>query len=187
MNIYSSLISVAGLASSVIELARNEYELWQNMIDNEKQSKVITYCSSTGLNRVCEYCAAFITWLLKENQLFDRTGLNSGTASAGAFARANYNGTGHYHQTNLIFSSELLYNLEPFYIPKPGDVVVYRWLSASSVSVKSHVGLVVEVSNNKIKTIEGNMGAKYSSIYNGEIKEYTRSIRDISIIGYFSW
>ena len=63
--------------------------------------------------------------------------------------------------------------------PQPGDLILFRWSSYSNLDTydSDHVGIVKDVKNNRIYTIEGNSSNKVSK------REY--SISDRCINGYY--
>ena len=46
------------------------------------------------------------------------------------------------------------------YVPQPGDYVYFRWSNATSSVTVSHVGIVMDVEDGLIVTVEGNAGGK---------------------------
>lgn len=46
------------------------------------------------------------------------------------------------------------------YLPQPGDYVYFRWSNATSSVTVSHVGIVMDIEDGMIITIEGNAGSK---------------------------
>ncbi len=77
------------------------------------------------------------------------------------------------HQVNL-FKKQGLWRTRD-YVPKPADFVYFNWLPESSDSMVDHVGIVVEVHDDYLITIEGN--------YNGRVKRVKRPINNY-ILGY---
>lgn len=69
-----------------------------------------------------------------------------------------------------------LTDVEKDYLPCPGDYVYFRWNNASSSVCVSHVGIVMDVEDGLIVTVEGNAGSK--------VGERIYDLDDPCIVGY---
>ena len=61
-------------------------------------------------------------------------------------------------------------------VPQPGDYVYFRWSNATSSVTVSHVGIVMDVEDGLIVTVEGNAG--------GKVGERIYDLDDPRIVGY---
>lgn len=61
-------------------------------------------------------------------------------------------------------------------VPQPGDFVYFRWSNATSSVTVSHVGIVMDVEDGLIVTVEGNAG--------GKVGERIYDLDDPRIVGY---
>lgn len=62
------------------------------------------------------------------------------------------------------------------YVPRPGDYVYFRWRNATRTVAVSHVGIVVDVEDGLIVTVEGNAS--------GKVGERIYDLGDPRIVGY---
>ncbi len=62
------------------------------------------------------------------------------------------------------------------FVPQPGDYVYFRWSNATSSVSVSHVGIVMDVEDGLIMTVEGNAG--------GKVGERIYDLDDPRIVGY---
>lgn len=162
-------------ANKVIKVALNEVGYLEKKSNYQLDSKTANAGSANytkygkwyGLNPDL-WCAMFLCWIF--NEAYGET--TAKKLLAGKFSaaceeiRQNFIGKGHYHTSN----------------PKIGDVIFFKGTRHSGAN---HIGLVVDVSNGKVYTVEGNTSGGSTVIDNGggvAKKCYTLSYN--RILGY---
>ena len=111
-----------------------------------------------------EWCAYFLSWCAREADI--STSVIPHLPNCSSFV--------NWFKANSEFHSTLS---EDTYVPKVGDLVFFNW---SGGTTAKHVGIVIEVTDSKIYTIEGNTGSD-----NGYMCcERTRTLSAKYIVGY---
>lgn len=140
------------------------------------------------------WCAYFTTWVLKNTTMDNGKTIYAYLKSFGTINDAAASGLWpafRNGRSGVKFNKSNAYGNN--YTPKKGDVVWFQWPASRGASYcrknfgnwdgqmqcSDHVGIVSDVKNNKVYTIEGNSGGKVSS------KEYP--INTDWIIAYGSW
>ena len=111
------------------------------------------------------WCAMFVSWCA------DQVGVLGNNNKSGIIPR-----TAWVPDYLTYYSSKGLYKAKGSYTPKGGDIIIY--------GSNSHVGLVEQVSNGKVITIEGNTSANGNSSNGDGVYRRTRSLNDSWIKGY---
>ena len=136
----STCSSADSTGNKVIDIAIKELSSWNGYNEEGQYCGAIKkYMNSCGLEEtVNEYCAGFVTYVLKEAGVFDSIGLPSATCSVDAFKNPT-NGK--------------VYDAGGSYTPKPGDLFVKKDDKGNDWG---HIGIVEKVVGKTIHTIEGN-------------------------------
>lgn len=111
------------------------------------------------------WCAMFVSWCA------DQVGALGNNNKSGIIPR-----TAWVPDYQTYYSAKGLYKPKGSYTPKCGDIIIY--------GSNSHVGLVEQVSNGKVITIEGNTSANGNSSNGDGVYRRTRSLTDSWIKGY---
>lgn len=161
--------------NDVVARAIEEMEKWQKISsDNGYCENITKYMSACGLNGVNDYCAGFVTYILKETGQDKKIGLPSYSCAVGNFKNVT-NGTIHKPGSN--------------YIPKPGDLIVYNGTGSSGTW--GHIEIVEKVEGKSVYSIGGNTtGPKGLEGYCGKGNIQRRlpvDLSDSSITAYISY
>ena len=111
------------------------------------------------------WCAIFVSWCAAQ------IGVLGANNQSGIIPR-----TAWVPDYQTYYSGKGLYRPKGSYTPKGGDIILY--------GSNSHVGLVEQVSNGKVITIEGNTSANGNSSNGDGVYRRTRSLTDSWIKGY---
>ena len=111
------------------------------------------------------WCAIFVSWCAAQ------IGVLGANNQSGIIPR-----TAWVPDYQTYYSGKGLYRPKGSYTPRPGDIILY--------GSNSHVGLVEQVSNGKVITIEGNTSANGNSSNGDGVYRRTRSLTDSWIKGY---
>ena len=149
-SMWSSVINGTPLGSpSIVELATKRLE------EDNKGGE--TYWRWYGFNERVAWCACFVSWVA------DQLG----------YIEANVIPKFAGCQNGIDWFQAMGQWQEKGYIPQPGDIIFFDWEVDGSVS---HVGIVKEVKDGKIHTIEGNSG--------DDVKEQEYDINSSVIYGF---
>ena len=166
--------------SAIVDLALKEYDAWVAIETSSEPEaakrrnfcKTITkYMKACGLSSANEYCAGFVSYLLKETGVYETMGIPSYTCQADDFSY----GTGS--TTHKAGGS---------YIPQPGDIIVFDW--SGKRKYHDHVGIVQKVEGQRVYTIEGNRNghhAKYCGY--GEMISTSYDLSNRYILEYVTY
>ncbi len=119
-----------------------------------------TYWSWYGFNSRVEWCATFVSWCAEQCGYID-SGIIPKFASCESEGVAWFKACGLWQNGG--------------YTPKPGDIIFFDWADKHDNSA-DHVGIVKNVENGKVYTIEGNS--------NDSCKERSYDINSPEIQGY---
>ena len=166
--------TVGGYSTTdIVKLAQKEYENWQSFSNDQKRERVATQympaCGYGTKNKVDDYCAAFVSFLLKETGNIDKVGAGVGNKCIASNWKNSTGGTFH-----KVGSS---------YTPKPGDLAIYS----------GHVEIVEKVEGNMVTTISGNSspfnvsGGNYPGKTVGNVVRKTPFRIDSNVDGYLSY
>lgn len=191
------------------QLKGSKYEkLAHIMVENAKKELNSGYKPTSTENKYCKdqgwgvmaWCDIFVTWLAKKTEyegmnLFDDV-LNKNKD----YTVNEQRGVGN---TRDFFSDEkngFKFHTSKYnggtYTPKPGDFIIYGSCNSNAKeacrkkpyndnSFAEHIGLVVEVTNSTIHTIEGNWNvSEYSP---GMVVKREIPINNYTVLGYCSW
>ena len=149
-SMWASVIHGTPLGSpDIVELATKRLE------EDNKGGE--TYWRWSGFNERVAWCACFVSWLADQLGLIDANVIPK-------FAGC---------QNGIDWFKAMGEWQERGYIPQSGDIIFFDWEVDGSVS---HVGIVKEVKNGKIYTIEGNSG--------DDVKEQEYDINSSVIHGF---
>ena len=151
-------------SNAVMSTAIKELDAWSNYSSNNEYCTAIKkYLNSCGLGQtVDEYCAGFVTYVLKESGAFESVGLPKTTCNVGNFKNPTVG---------------KLYDSGGSYIPKPGDLFITK---GSSGSDYGHIGLVEKVEGKTVHTIEGNTSPFGKFCGKGDLRRNTRTFDNIT-------
>jgi len=169
------------LAKEMVNLASKEVGTKEGSNSSNKYGKEL------GLNNQ-PWCAIFVTWVAKNT---NADGINlyndviTKNSNISNFGSTTSNLLHFYNQKNLDFHYSKHYGGS--YTPKAGDYIFFDWdnewnkiLKQSDViKAAEHTGMVKEVKNGKVYTIEGNK--------DNQVKEASYDLNSKSIMGYGSW
>lgn len=135
------------------------------------------------------WCHRFADWLamhagLPKNRIPDTSGCGKGIvwfatdAESGGFffKSADHKKRMMRKYAALKALDTSLTAAERNYVPQPGNYVYFRWSNATSSVTVSHVGIVMDVEDGLIVTVEGNAG--------GKVGERIYDLDDPRIVGY---
>lgn len=135
------------------------------------------------------WCHRFADWLamhagLPKNRIPDTSGCGKGIvwfatdAESGGFffKSADHKKRMMRKYAALKALDTSLTAAERNYVPQPGDYVYFRWSNATSSVTVSHVGIVMDIEDGLIVTVEGNAG--------GKVGERIYDLDDPRIVGY---
>ncbi len=142
---YKKLTQETDKAKKVIAVAKSqvgyhEKNSMSNLDDfnaNSGSNNYTKYARDTGFGNASPWCAIFVIWCMEQAGV-----------STNSYGREAY-----VPNMRDWFAARGLFKLNGTYTPKPGDLVFF-W---GETTVK-HVGIVVDVSGNRITTVEGNSG-----------------------------
>ena len=162
----SSCTTVSGDKQAVVERALQEYDNWHSSPKNYC-SNISKYLASCGYNGGKggndEYCAGFVTYILKEAGVAESIGLPNYTCVVSNFKNTK-NGTVHKAGGS--------------YIPEPGDIMIVRgW---------GHIVLVEKVEGKRVHYIGGNEGGN-SWCNQGKVNKGSFSLTSSYITAYVSY
>ena len=181
----SSCPVTSNSGASIVEVAQRELEQWQDLSNTDKCNKVINYLEQCNLygnknssGDVANYCAGFVSYVLKESGVFGEVfkGENVASCAADAFLSPTSQNT-KFHENGSN------------YTPQPGDVLVKNRGGSDRAT---HVGIVEKVEGKTITTIEGNTGSMNLSCPTsvvgtvGQVVRKTYNIDDKYITGFVS-
>lgn len=151
-------------SNAVINAAIKELDEWNGFSNDDQYCTAIKkYMNSCGLGEtVDEYCAGFVTYVLKEANAFDSVGLPKTTCNVGNFKSPT---TGK------------IYDSGGSYTPKPGDLFIKN---DSSGNDYGHIGLVEKVEGKTVYTIEGNTNPFGDFCGKGSLRRKTHTFDDIT-------
>lgn len=171
------------LANEMVRIATNELGIQEGKNNDNKYGQALN-------NNKVPWCAIFVTWVAQKTEINninlyrDIITKNDNNLS---YASTTGNIMHFYTQNNLDFYPSNYYDGN--YTPKPGDYIFFdlenEWNKITThdniKKAAKHTGLVVEVKNGKVYTIEGNAG-KPEMVRK---KEY--NLNNNNILGYGSW
>ena len=179
------------MADEMVRVALAEINIWKPSDQGYKYNKLF------GVNRGDRWCAAFISYIMKNTQV-DGVKLYPDVVdyiSAGTGSYINYFYNSKKENIKFYFNDKCAgfkgANGEDGYTPKPGDLIFFGWDNTASVAkpdinlyqgdngLQEHTGMVYKYENDTIYTIEGN--------YQKKADVFTRSANSCQIIGYGSW
>jgi len=114
----------------------------------------LKYCLWYGFNYIVDWCAIFMSWCA------DQAGYNlvdpySSSSNTDDFPRYSVVGDGaSWFQSHNRLEKAQYYGGN--YVPKRGDIVFFTWYYDTSIGNLDHTGIVADVSNGMVTTIEGN-------------------------------
>lgn len=171
------------LATRMVQLAEKQVGYKAGSNQNNKYGKELK------ANNM-DWCGIFMTWLAK-NTTYNNTNLfkdvlNKNNKFNIEVQRCASPGVRFFYNTkgfNFYYSKHHGGN----YTPKKGDYIYFDWNAdwngkISQQGLSDHVGLVVEVKNGKVITIEGNTDGG-----NGQVKKKEYPLNSKYIVGYGSW
>lgn len=155
------------LQDEFIKVAKTQIGVCEPSGD-DKYLKAYNKLTGAKLSMTDSWCAAFVTWCAREAKVPVEVIPNfASCGSCISLAKANK----QWHAGTS-------------YKPAIGDLIFFDWLiGGKRDGVQDHVGIVVQVSNDYVTTIEGNTkgGAKIDGVRE---KKYARNSKDI--FGYMS-
>lgn len=168
------------LASQMVSVATSQLGT-KNGANNDNK-----YGKELGINNQ-PWCAIFVTWVAKNTNVGTTNLYNDVIKNFSGFASTTENILHFYNQDNLTFYYSEYYGGN--YIPKAGDYIFFdkknEWnkiMTRSDIKAAArHTGMVVEVKNGLVYTIEGNAGTP------GEVKKRNYQLNSSDIMGYGSW
>lgn len=165
----------------ITELQKEEYaSMWNNLLygssanGNEIVSVAISqignvggqpYWSWYGFNKRVEWCACFVSWCAEQCGLIGKGVIPKFSACV--------DGVAWFKKNNK------WYDRNKREYPMSGEIIFFDWNKKQTNGqdgIPDHVGIVKEVKDNKIYTIEGNSGDK--------CKENNYEINETQILGY---
>ncbi|MBQ3665118.1 MAG: peptidoglycan-binding protein [Lachnospiraceae bacterium] len=127
----------SALASKVVQVALEQVGYKEGNNNNNKYQQELGY----GNNQA--WCAYFVAWVMKSAGVpTDLYAWNIRGLAACADPDTVVSGTYHSRESG--------------YVPKPGDTIYFLWNAHRGIYSFSHVGIVVSVTDGKVKTVEGN-------------------------------
>lgn len=158
--------NMSGLGAKVVESAKREY----NGPDNHKRPNKYTcseanYCSGAYKTSM-QWCAMFVSWVLKDAGAYPRPIEYKGAGVAGF---------GEYFKRKGQY--ELSQGHGGNYIPTGGDIILFS--NAHKQDAYSHIGIVEGVADGSVWIIDGNASDL--------IKHRPIRLNDKYIIGYGAW
>ncbi len=136
-----------------------------------------------------KWCHRFADWLTMNAAMpIDRIPNTSNCGKGIVWFVTNQQSAGFFfksaaHKARFIDNYGAVAHLSPYltteeemYVPEPGDYVYFRWKTASKRVSVSHVGIVANVSADRIITWEGNAGKK--------VAQRTYALDSAEIVGY---
>lgn len=129
-----------GTSNDVLKIAIRELEEWNTYSsDNQYCGAVKKYVNACGLGEtIDEYCAGFVSYVLKEAGVFSSIGLPNTTCNVGNFKKP---------------TNAKVYDAGGSYTPVPGDLFIKVDGHGNDWG---HIGFVEKVEGKTIHTIEGN-------------------------------
>ena len=179
-------IKVMDRVDQLTEIAKEEVKN-----NGEKYRNWFYGYNASGVN----WCSVFISWLYSKlpgneqffSKLDDYGNITNGQDGAGDVPRKSVDAIyidkniyGEWHESEFSNSG---------YTPKVGDIVLFTWngdghYDGHDAYFSDHIGYVYEVDDEKIYTIEGNVGNNDADLSTVKYKEYDRTSGDIN--GYYS-
>lgn len=187
-NIYKNL------ANKMVSVAKNEIPYSAESGKCNKYGKALnSYFPKAGNHNCADWCGVFITWVSK-NTTYQNTNLYDDIINKNKNMTRAEHWNAEYLAKHFDSENHLKFNKSKShggtYTPKPGDYIFIDWDARSwdgnmsgSTPIQ-HVGMVVEVSNGYVHTIEGNTDGG-----NGKLKYRKKelAINSNQIAGYGSW
>lgn len=168
------------LANEMVRIANAEIGYTEGTNKDNKFGK------SLNINNT-NWCTLFVTWVAKKTTVEDTNLYNDVIKSFSGFATVRNTILYFNNQDNLNFYYSKHYGGN--YTPKAGDYIFFDWESSwnkkiSDESIKGisdHEGIVVEVKNGIVYTIEGNSGNPKG------VRKKSYKLNSSYIMGYGSW
>lgn len=157
--------TISGNREAVVERAQQEYEIWHSK--KEYCNNIKKYLASCGYaggkGGNDEYCAGFVTYILKEAGVAEQIGLPGYTCVVSNFKNTK-NGT--------------VKKAGGSYIPQPGDIMI--------VNGWGHIVLVEKVEGKRVYYIGGNEGGN-GYCNQGKVNKGSFSLSSGSIAAYVTY
>lgn len=115
------------------------------------------------------WCAMFASWCAKE------AGISTDTVPSHCSTPVGLN---WFASRGLAYSREDVYLRK--YTPKPGDLIYFK--SSRNANPTNHVGIVTAYANNRVYTVEGNVGAINATTGGGMVVEKSYPITNTFIV-----
>lgn len=115
------------------------------------------------------WCAMFVSWCAA------RAGISTDTVPSHSYTP---DGLNWFAERGLAYSRTEVQSRK--YTPRPGDLIYFK--SSRNAKITNHVGIVTGYSNNRIYTVEGNIGAVGRLTNGGLIAEQSYPITNTYIV-----
>lgn len=163
--------TVGGYSTTdIVKVAQKELENWGNLSTSQKADRIMnSYLPACGYgtkNKVDDYCAAFVSFVLQETGNLEKLGAGVGNKCIAPNWQKSTGGTFHKRGSS--------------YTPKPGDLAVYS----------GHVEIVEKVEGKMVTAISGNSspfnvsgGSNPGKIVGNVVRKAAYAV-DSNVVGY---
>lgn len=140
--------------------------------------------NTNGWDKDTPWCACFVSWVLDQTE--EHIALKQDYSEEDDPKRvpkySNVDDYVKYLQDGINNSKWKKANIgeSQWYVPTPGDLIIFDWKDSNTAGA-DHIGIVLEVKDGKVFTIEGNSGKRVS------VREYELQSKDILGYGILNW